>query len=73
MRNPELWVFIFVLGLLGLNWPFLEIFHVEIVSYLFVFWLFMIVLVAIASSKHGADRGVGPRPIGSPEAPGEEK
>ncbi len=53
MRNAELWVFIFILGLLGLNWPLLEIFYVNIVVYLFVFWLFMIALVAGASYKNG--------------------
>lgn len=52
MRNPELWVFIFILGLLGLNWPLLEIFHIEVVTYLFVFWLFFIVLIAVTSYKN---------------------
>ncbi len=53
MRNAELWVFIFILGLLGLNWPLLEIFYVNIVAYLFVFWLLLIALVAVASYKYG--------------------
>jgi len=48
LRNPEIWLFIFVLGLLGLNWPFLEIFHISVAKYLIVFWFFYIVLVAFA-------------------------
>lgn len=57
MRNPEIWVFIFFLGLLGMNWPLLEIFNVEVASYLFVFWLFFIILVSFAVRKmKGNDR-----------------
>ncbi|HET6515084.1 MAG TPA: hypothetical protein VFG09_07990 [Thermodesulfovibrionales bacterium] len=51
MRNPEIWIFIFILGLLGLNWPFLEIFNVTVVSYLFIFWFLFILLVAFAVRK----------------------
>ncbi|MGD0884554.1 MAG: hypothetical protein ABSA46_06710 [Thermodesulfovibrionales bacterium] len=60
MRNPEIWVFIFVLGLLGLNWPLLEIFRIEVVSYLFFFWLLLIILVAVAThKKRPGERGYG--------------
>jgi hypothetical protein len=55
MRNPEIWVFIFVLGLLGLNWPFLEIFHIDVVSYLFFFWLLFIVLLGFAAHKNRSE------------------
>ena len=51
MKNTEIWVFIFSLGLLSLNWPFLEIFYTTEVSYLFVTWILLIVLVAIAAHK----------------------
>lgn len=51
MKNTEIWVFIFSLGLLSLNWPFLEIFYTTAVSYLFVTWILLIVLVAIAAHK----------------------
>ncbi len=56
MRNPEIWIFIFILGLLGLNWPFLDIFHVSVVTYLFSFWLLFIVLVAFAVRKNRNSR-----------------
>jgi hypothetical protein len=56
MRNPEIWIFIFILGLLGLNWPFLDIFHVSVVTYLFSFWLLFILLVAFAVWKNRNNR-----------------
>jgi uncharacterized membrane protein YuzA (DUF378 family) len=48
MKNTEVWIFIFILGLLGLNWPLLEIFHTDVVKYLFAFWLIFIILIAFA-------------------------
>ena len=51
MRNTEILVFIFSLGLLSLNWPFLEIFYTTEVPYLFVTWILLIVLVALAAHK----------------------
>jgi hypothetical protein len=57
MKNTEIWVFIFSLGLLSLNWPFLEIFYTTEVSYLFVTWILLIVLVAIAARKTNSNKG----------------
>lgn len=51
MKGAEIWVFIFSLGLLGLNWPLLEIFHTKVVAYLFVVWLLFIFLVAFAAHR----------------------
>lgn len=48
MKNTEIWIFIFILGLLCLNWPFLEIFHTDVAEYLFSFWLIFIILIAFA-------------------------
>jgi hypothetical protein len=48
MKNTEVWIFIFILGLLGLNWPLLEIFHTDVAEYLFAFWLIFIILIAFA-------------------------
>ena len=56
MKNTEIWVFIFSLGLLSLNWPFLEIFYTTAVFYLFVTWILLIVLVAIASHKTNSNK-----------------
>jgi len=43
------WVAIFLLGLLCLNWPLLGIFHDGPFVYLLVFWLFFVFLVAWAA------------------------
>lgn len=51
MKNTEIWVFIFSLGLLSLNWPFLEIFYTKVVAYLFVTWILFIGLIAFAAHK----------------------
>ena len=56
MKSTEIWVFIFSLGLLSLNWPFLEIFYTTEVSYLFVTWIFLIVLVALAAHKTNSNK-----------------
>lgn len=55
MKHTEIWVFIFSLGLLSLNWPFLEIFHTYVVVYLFVVWLLFIILVAFSAHKKEGD------------------
>ena len=47
-------MFIFILGLLGFDWPLLEIFRGGVALYLFVFWFLMIVFVAAASYKSGS-------------------
>ena len=56
MKHTEIWVFIFSLGLLSLNWPFLEIFYTTEVSYLFVTWILLIVLVAFAAHKTNSNK-----------------
>jgi hypothetical protein len=52
LKNTEIWIFIFVIGLLGINWPVLEIFHTDVTVYLFAFWLIFIGLVAFAAYKN---------------------
>jgi len=56
MKNTEIWVFIFILGLLGINWPFIEIFHTQVAAYLFVLWILFIVLIAFAARKDNTGR-----------------
>jgi hypothetical protein len=51
LRTLEILTFIFVLGLVGLSWPLLEIFRSELVAYLFLFWLAFIISVAFIVSK----------------------
>jgi len=47
MKNKEIWVFIFFLGTLLLNWPFLEIFSMMLPLYLFGVWGLFILVVSI--------------------------
>ena len=49
MNDVTVWVAIFILGLLCLNWPLLGIFHDRPFVYLLVFWLFFVLLVARAA------------------------
>ena len=39
MSDVAVWIVLFHLGLLGLNWPLLEIFRGALFEYLLVFWL----------------------------------
>lgn len=55
MKNTEIWVFIFILGLLGINWPVIEIFHTGVAAYLFVMWILFIILIALAARKDNTD------------------
>jgi len=49
MNDVTLWVAIFILGLLCLNWPLLGIFHDSPFVYLLVFWVFFVLLVGRAA------------------------
>jgi len=49
MKDVTIWVAIFTLGLLCLNWPLLGIFHDRPFGYLLFFWLFFMFLVARAA------------------------
>jgi hypothetical protein len=49
MIDAGVWVAIFFLGLLCLNWPLLEIFHDAQFAYLLSFWLLFVLLVARAA------------------------
>jgi hypothetical protein len=55
VKNAEIWVFIFILGLLALSWPILEIFHTTVVAYLFVIWILFIILIAFGARKGKTD------------------
>ena len=48
MNDVAVWVAVFILGLLCLNWPLLGIVHDDPFVYLLVFWVFFVVLVAWA-------------------------
>lgn len=47
MNNKELWPFIFLIGALLFNWPFLEIFSLSLPYYLFGIWGIFIIVTGI--------------------------
>ena len=53
MKNKELWIFIFLVGLLGFSWPVLEIVHKEVAVYLFLFWAIFIGISAVIAGISG--------------------
>jgi hypothetical protein len=54
MKNRELWFFLFLLGTLLFNWPFLEIFNLSLPFYLFGVWALFIIVVRLFLAKNGA-------------------
>ena len=42
---------LFIAGILGFNWPFIEIFNNCMAAYLFIFWLVFIILLGAVSSS----------------------
>jgi len=59
MRSKELWVFLFLVGTLALDWPFLAIFGSNLPAYLFTAWLALIALIFFFAGRaaHGDDGG----------------
>lgn len=57
MKNKEFWVFLFFLGTLLFNWPFLDIFSLVLPYYFFGLWsLFILVVCIVASMREAKDR-----------------
>ena len=54
MSDVAVWIVLFHLGLLGLNWPLLEVFRGALYEYLLVFWLIFVFLGARAAREGGA-------------------
>ncbi len=51
MDNRELWAFLFILGTILLNWPFLDIFSLSLPYYLFGVWGLFIIAVGLFIPK----------------------
>lgn len=51
IEKNEVLIFIFLLGLVALNWPIIDIFYSNVFVYLFVFWFIYIILIAIFAHK----------------------
>lgn len=57
MKNKEFWVFLFFLGTLLFNWPFLDIFSLVLPFYFLVAWgLFILIVGIVANLKKTEDR-----------------
>jgi hypothetical protein len=50
MAGKEAWAFVFLLGVLAFNWPFLSVFGSGLVYALFGMWAFLILCVGIMNS-----------------------
>ena len=58
MNTRELWFFLFLLGTLLFNWPFLSMFSLSLPLYLFGLWgvFILVIRILIRRSNHqGAD------------------
>lgn len=58
MKEKEDWIFLFFLGLLSLNWPFLDIFSLFLPNYLLICWGILILAMAWISSHRKTDQDV---------------
>lgn len=47
MNSKELWIFLFLIGTLLFNWPFLDIFSLSVPSYLFGVWAIFITVISL--------------------------
>jgi hypothetical protein len=48
--KKEIWIFLFIMGLLLFSWPLITIFRTSLASYLFLVWGLFIVLLFLAST-----------------------
>lgn len=55
----DVWIFLFVLGVLFFSWPIMSIFENSLVSSLFVIWLLFIVCIFITSIFSEREDGGG--------------
>lgn len=54
----DIWIFLFVLGLILFTWPFMSIFSHNLAIYLFSAWLVLIVLIILLTLvKHKGEDG----------------
>ena len=61
MNNKEFWVFLFFLGALLFNWPFLYIFNMVLPYYFLGLWALFILVVCVVvtvSNKRGKGNNV---------------
>ncbi len=59
MISKEFWVFLFVLGVLLFNWPFLYMFNMVLPQYFLGVWLLFIVIMGIVVTLNDRRGGGG--------------
>ena len=61
MNNKEFWFFLFALGVLMFNWPFLDIFNMVLPYYFLAVWglfIFIICAVVTVNERRNGNRNV---------------
>lgn len=61
MAQQEFWIFLFIIGTLLFNWPFLDIFNLSLPYYLFAAWGIFILVITVFMrfvKKHEKDSNV---------------
>jgi hypothetical protein len=56
VKDASFRVFLFILGLLGMIWPLIEVFRLSVVPYVFSFW-FVLIVLALLSDRLCAREG----------------
>jgi hypothetical protein len=49
IMRRDIWIFLFVLGLMFFSWPLMSIFKGSLIPYLFISWLVFIALICITA------------------------
>jgi hypothetical protein len=47
MHSKEIWAFVFLLGLLGFNYPIMDLVKVTLPYYLYTLWALLILIIGI--------------------------
>jgi hypothetical protein len=53
----DIWIFLFILGLMFFSWPLISIFKGSLIPYLFIIWLLFIALICITAIYSEKDEG----------------
>ena len=59
MKNRELWVFLFLMGAILFNWPFLSIFSQWLPVYLFGLWAAFIAVMGLFITRTHKEKKTG--------------
>ena len=58
MNSRDIWLFLFIVGLLLFSWPSIEMFSLSLHYYLFIIWGVFILIIGLVSTLYdGRGRG----------------